>query len=175
MCCSTFGASRPPTSCCRAQSITVERWTRSSTDRHRWTRSSTDRHRWMLLAVTGVPLQQEQFAQQLKQRAWCGVRRQNSVQSDVRQAVHQPARLPVIPLTGLVLNLCPALMNEPIPALRYEVTGHSDESQSYCGGLGSSRSCKAEASGRPGRPVSDEVMVDAEEANRTNWPLTELS
>lgn len=30
-----------------------------------------------------------------------------------RQAVHQPARPPLMPLTGLVLKLCPALMNEP--------------------------------------------------------------
>lgn len=30
------------------------------------------------------------------------------------------------------------------------------------------------AAGRPGRPVSDEVMVHAVEANRTDWPLTEL-
>ncbi|KAA8593035.1 hypothetical protein FQN60_018490 [Etheostoma spectabile] len=50
-----------------------------------------------------------------------------------RQAIHQPVRPPVIPPTGLVLNLCPALMNEPIPALRYEVAGHLDETQSYRG------------------------------------------
>lgn len=34
-----------------------------------------------------------------------------------RQAVHQPARPPLMPLTGLVLKLCPALMNEaPVSA-----------------------------------------------------------
>ncbi|KAI9546978.1 hypothetical protein NQZ68_021647 [Dissostichus eleginoides] len=33
------------------------------------------------------------------------------------------------PAPGLVLNLCPALMNETIPALRYEVAARSDETQ----------------------------------------------
>lgn len=36
------------------------------------------------------------------------------------------------------------------------------------------RGAWAVAAGRPGRPVSDEVMVHAEEANRADWPLTEL-
>ncbi|CAK6968493.1 hypothetical protein FQN60_018490 [Scomber scombrus] len=56
-----------------------------------------------------------------------GVQSDSRIASTDRQAVHQSARPPVIPPTGLVLNLCPALMNEPIPELRYEVTGHSDE------------------------------------------------
>lgn len=105
--------------------------------------------------------------------------RSKGVQSDSRtaptdrQAVHHPARPPLMPPTGLVLNLCPALMNEPVPVLRYEVVAHSvmwllrqqqQQQRRREGGA---------ATGRPGRPVSDEVMVHVEEA-RTDWPPTEL-
>lgn len=70
-----------------------------------------------------------------------------------------------MPLTGLVLNLCPALMNEAAAALRYEVPRGSDETLSQCGCSGSSGGGgRGEVHGRrlpgvPGRPVSDEVMV----------------
>lgn len=104
-----------------------------------------------------------------------GIQSDCGTASTDRQAVHQPARPPVTPLTGLVLNLCPALMNEAVPALRYEVVGRSDETRPSCGCSGSSgRAARAEAAGLLGGPLSDEVTVHAEEASRTDWPLTEL-
>lgn len=75
-----------------------------------------------------------------------------------------------MPPTGLVLNLCPALMNEPVPVLRYEVVAHS---VMWLLAAVAAVGAGGAAAGRPGRPVSDEVMVHVEEA-RTDWPLTEL-
>lgn len=47
-------------------------------------------------------------------------------------------------------------------------------SRSVAASAAAGRGAWAVAAGRPGRPVSDEVMVHAEEANRADWPLTEL-
>ena len=67
-------------------------------------------------------------------------------------------------------------MNEPIPALRYEVAGIALMRRSrkcgclgrcaLCGGGGGGGGRAAAAGGVAGRPVSDEVTALAEAANR---------
>lgn len=86
-----------------------------------------------------------------------------AVQLTGRQAVHHPARPPLTPLTGLVLKLCPALMNEAPSALRYEVLCGSNETQSHCGcsaGRAAAAGCPRQAAewwgdgaSRQGRPT----------------------